>query len=138
MQVYPALKWLEAEGWVTGREEATGAPSAPRLPRDPAGDRALREWLRRPDELTFELRDRGLLKLFFADALEPEETLALVRAMRARAEEGRARFEDEIEPASARLEARFPNVTARYALEFNAWVADWCARLEAELAAVAA
>ena len=61
-----------------------------------------------------------------------------MRAMRARATDGLARFEAEIVPASARLDARFPHVTARYAMEFHAWMADWCARLEEELAGVAA
>ena len=138
VQVYPALKWLEAEGWVTGRSEPTGGRARRVFRVTAAGERALREWLRRPDELTLELRDRGLLKLFFADALEPAEALALVRAMRARAEAGLERFEEEIVPASAHVDARFPQVTARYALEFHAWMADWCARLEEELAGVAA
>ena len=93
----------------------------------------MRDWLRAPDELTFELRDRGLLKLFFADALEPDEVREHVRAMRRRAAGELERFQREIVPASAREEARFPRVTAQFGLEFCEFLVDWCDRLEREL-----
>jgi DNA-binding PadR family transcriptional regulator len=134
VQVYPALRRLEDEGWVRGRDDPTGARPRRTYAVTPAGERALHEWLTAPDELTFELRDRGLLKLFFADALEPDEVLAHMRAMRRRAVEGLERFERDIEPASAREAARFPNVTARFGTEFFAFMVDWCDRLERELA----
>jgi len=82
------------------------------------------------------LRDRGLLKLFFADVLDPDEAIAHVRAMRLRASDSLARFERDIEPASAAEESSgvyFPHITATFAIEFYRWVIDWCERLEAEL-----
>jgi len=137
VQVYPALKWLEEQGYVKGRSDPTGGRARRTYRVTAAGERALRDWLRAPSELTFELRDRGMLKLFFSDALEPDEAIEHVRAMRRRAADQLQRFEAEIEPASVRVELRdgthFPHITARFAMEFYAWVVDWCDRLEAEL-----
>ena len=137
VQVYPALAWLEERGHVKGRDDPAGGRARRRYAVTAAGRGALREWLRAPDELTFELRDRGLLKLFFADALEPEEAREHVRAMRARAEGELERFRGEIEPASIREElrgSRFPHVTARFAVEYLEWTIGWCERVESELA----
>ncbi len=39
------------------------------------------DWLRQPPE-TVEMREEGLLKLFFAGVLPPEEAAATLRAMR--------------------------------------------------------
>lgn len=133
VQVYPALKWLEDQGYVKGRDDPRGARARRTFKVTAAGERALRAWLRAPDDLTFELRDRGLLKLFFADALEPAEARAHVRAMRARAAGELERFRSEIEPAAARADAAFPRVTARFGAEFLAFMVEWCDRLEREL-----
>jgi DNA-binding PadR family transcriptional regulator len=137
VHIYPALRWLEEHGYVKGRDDPAGARARRTYRVTAAGERALRDWLREPAELTFELRDRGLLKLFFSDALEPNEAREHVRAMRRRAEDGLGRFEAEIEPASVRAEqregVRFPHITATFAVEFYTWVIDWCDRLEREL-----
>jgi DNA-binding PadR family transcriptional regulator len=45
-----------------------------------AGRGALREWLASPDTDEFEIRDHGLLKLFFASGAGPRELVALVDA----------------------------------------------------------
>src|SRR3954447_5020578 len=113
VQVYPALKWLEEQGYVKGRENPNGARARRTFKVTAAGERALRDWLRTPGELTFEMRDRGMLKLFFADVLEPEEAREHVRAMRARAAAELERFERDILPAADREPATFPALTAR-------------------------
>lgn len=46
------------------------------------GEAALRDWLTGEDSLTFEMRDEGLLKFFFAGSLSPDEALETVRAKR--------------------------------------------------------
>jgi Virulence activator alpha C-term len=46
-----------------------------------SGRVVLLEWLRAPSA-TYALRDEALLKVFFADALEPDESIKLVRAFR--------------------------------------------------------
>lgn len=134
--IYPALHRLEAEGYIKGRDSPSGARARRTYKITAAGERALHDWLRSPAELTFELRDRGLLKLFFADVLDPDEAIAHVRTMRLRASDSLAQFESDIEPASAAEErsgVRFPHITATFAVEFYTWVIDWCRRLETEL-----
>ena len=45
----------------------------------PKGERALHEWLTDSENVLFELRDEGLLRLFFGDILSKEEVLANMR-----------------------------------------------------------
>lgn len=88
----PRLKEL---GLLTEEREADGRRRRLFSITD-AGHRALRSWLARPSQQPTELRDLGLLQLFFAD-LEPattgaiaNEQLVLHRAQLAVYEEGRA------------------------------------------------
>jgi PadR family transcriptional regulator, regulatory protein AphA len=46
---------------------------------NPAGRRALAGWLREPTSDQPQIRDTGLLKLFFGDSLSPDEIAALAR-----------------------------------------------------------
>ena len=46
------------------------------------GEEELKAWLRQPPA-TFEMREEGLLKLFFANALPREEAVEILRSMRA-------------------------------------------------------
>jgi PadR family transcriptional regulator, regulatory protein AphA len=46
----------------------------------PAGQRALEDWLREPTSEQPQIRDTGLLKLFFGDGMSPAEITALARA----------------------------------------------------------
>src|SRR3954470_22911869 len=64
-QIYPELKRLEQEGLIAGDDAPTGgrARRVYRLP--PAGRTELAGWLRSEGELTVELRDESLLRLFF-------------------------------------------------------------------------
>ena len=68
-----------------------------------AGERALHDWLASDSPLSMELRHEGALKLFFADALDPDEQLALVRA---HARGARARAGATCGPAPTRDRAR--------------------------------
>src|SRR3954471_7776532 len=76
-QLYPELKRLEQEGLIAGEDAPSGGggPRAYRLTQ--AGRKALDEWLH-GRELTVELRDESLLRLFFADALPREHALGLL------------------------------------------------------------
>jgi DNA-binding PadR family transcriptional regulator len=128
--IYPELRSLEREGLI----EQHGAESDGRrrvLYRlTPAGRSALVEWLRAP-ATGYELRDEGLLKLFFADALEPADALALVRSIRT---ERQARL-DRLREIEGGNPAGFPAVVLEYGIEFHEWSIDWCSRLEHELEA---
>jgi PadR family transcriptional regulator, regulatory protein AphA len=81
-QIYPELKRLEDQGLVRGRPEPSGARARTAYELTEAGQAALRDWLASDDELVYEVRDEGLLKLFFSDAL-PENRRDNIRAMRA-------------------------------------------------------
>jgi DNA-binding PadR family transcriptional regulator len=74
-----------------------------------AGLEALEAWLKRPDSVPTELRDRGLLQLFFMDLASDDARLRLARAQLAihqaklAAYEGDARFERRMGPVAAGL-----------------------------------
>ncbi len=96
-----------------------------------AGEEALRDWLRRPPH-TYETRDEGLLKLFFAGALPREEAVEILRSMR----EHRAGLVERlvaIEPKALEKEDPYPLMVLRGGIEFNEWFAGWCERMEAQL-----
>src|SRR5437588_1630966 len=80
-QIYPELRRLEGEGMVRGRPEPTGGRARMVYELTEEGQRALREWLKSDLEPLYELRDEGMLKLFFSD-VSPERRIENVRAMR--------------------------------------------------------
>jgi PadR family transcriptional regulator, regulatory protein AphA len=86
-QIYPELKRLEEQGLITGRAEPTGGRARMVYALTPAGKAALERWLSSADEPLEELRDEGMLKLFFSDATTPEVRIRNLEAMRARDEE---------------------------------------------------
>src|ERR1041385_5817581 len=65
-QIYPELKRLEAEGPVEGQDAANGTRGRRVYELTDAGHEALRDWLLGRN-VTIELRDESLLRLFFAD-----------------------------------------------------------------------
>ena len=77
-QIYPELKRLEKNGFVTGKDEPTGGRRRTVYSLTPAGRQALRAWHRKPAEV-HELRDEGLLKLFFASAVDPKRAPEIAR-----------------------------------------------------------
>ena len=86
-QVYPELAALEEAGYITGTDEPHGDRPRRTYRLTERGRDALVDWLRSERVPDFEQRDEGLLRIFFADALEPAEALELVRRMRRRAEQ---------------------------------------------------
>ncbi len=134
-RIYPELRRLEEEGMVTATEDR-GRRARTLYALTDEGRRALHDWLAAPGELEVALRDEGVLKLFFADQLEPAEALDLVRRMRA-TYEGRVRdLRERSVPAATELEPtlRFPLMTAHLGIELYEALAAWCARAERELA----
>src|SRR6266550_6847636 len=86
-QIYPSLELLERAGLVRGRSEPQGRRPRRVFEITQAGEAALEDWLRSEEPMPFELRDIGLLKLFFADALDRNDALALLVAVKRRSEE---------------------------------------------------
>src|SRR5438270_10463586 len=77
-QIYPELRRLAAAGLVEGEAAPRGGRARTVYGLTDEGRRRLEDWLAAP-EARIDIRDEGLLKLFFADLLPGEAALALVR-----------------------------------------------------------
>jgi DNA-binding PadR family transcriptional regulator len=123
-QIYPELRRLAKAELIEGAAEPRGARKRNVYSLTRAGRDELRGWLAREPEV-FELRDEGLLKLFFASATDgasAEATLdAMGRGHRSIVEELRA-TEAEGPPGG------FAYIVLRYGIEFHEWIADWAER----------
>src|SRR6058998_1182555 len=64
-QIYPELRELSNAGLIEGKANPQGGRKRNVYKLTPAGRKELRAWLH-TDPDVFELRDEGLLKLFFA------------------------------------------------------------------------
>lgn len=134
-QIYPELKHLSEAGLIVGSDSPTGGRRRTVYEITADGEEELRAWLRQPPR-TFEMREEGLLKLFFADALPPSEAVAIVRAMRAHRLEVNAELRS-LQALKADVDEPFPHIVLRGGIEFTQWFADWCERMEEEILAAA-
>lgn len=123
-QIYPELRRLEQEGLVEGEDAPRGGRTRRVYRLTPTGRRELEAWLTSREELTVELRDESLLRLFFADALPREEALQLL--------EGRRRGHEQFLAELRRIDERpgedppFVDLVLRWGIAFNEWGAQWC------------
>ena len=129
-QIYPELRRLEAAGLVRSREEPRG-----RVPRriyslTPVGRKALDAWLAEPVD-QYELRDEGLLRLFFGDLMSEEQRLELVRRRRSWSEESASLFR-RIGEELGELDDSSGSVL-RHGIELMEWNAEWWRDLERRL-----
>ncbi len=134
-QIYPELRRLSEGGLVEGVDSPTGGRRRTVYEITADGEEELKAWLRQPPDV-FEMRDEGLLKLFFADALEPEEAVEIVREMRRRREAMNRRLR-ELEPGKDEELAAYPLTVLRCGIEYTDWFADWCKRTEERILATA-
>ena len=129
-QIYPELKRLEEQGLVRGRPEPAGGRARTVYELTRAGDAALEAWLASGEEPLYELRDEGMLKLFFSDSL-PEQRIEIVRAIRAREERSLSHLRS-IEPhASEGPEGA--RLTLEMGIGLTEWTIDWCEATERRL-----
>ena len=134
-QIYPSLELLERLGLVRGRSEPRGRRPRRVYEITRAGEQALRDWLRRDEQIPFELRDLGLVKLFFADALDRGEARELLTAIRRRSEE-RVKTLQAIEPAAEEAEQEgnlHPLLTLRMGIAFHQAMVDVCEEFQQRL-----
>jgi PadR family transcriptional regulator AphA len=128
-QIYPELRKLEAAGLIGGKASPQGGRRRNVYRLTPAGRRELQAWLG-VDADVFELRDEGLLKLFFADAAGHEAAIQALDAKRREHERVLARL--EAVEATGRPDG-FAYHVLRYGIECNRWQAEWCERTMREL-----
>jgi DNA-binding PadR family transcriptional regulator len=129
-QIYPELKRLSEAGLVEGIDAPRGERKRTVYAITADGEAELKDWLRQPPEVA-EMREEGLLKLFFAGVLPPEDAVATLRAMRERRLELVARLRG-MEPMTLKKDP-FSLMVLQGGIEFNAWFADWCERMEERL-----
>ncbi len=129
-QIYPELKRLERAGLIEGTSSPQGGRKRKIFEITAAGREELRDWLRAAPR-TFELRDEGLLKLFFSDAVKPEDASRNLRAMRAEHLDTVDRLR-AIEPIAA-VEGGYPLRVLRFGISYHQWLADACVEIETEV-----
>jgi PadR family transcriptional regulator, regulatory protein AphA len=135
-QIYPELKRLAEAGLVEGVDAPRGERKRTVYAITADGEQALKDWLRQPPT-TYELREEGLLKLFFAGVLPPEDAAPILASMRKHRLDTIDRLR-AIEPKAAAKGDNgdaFPLMVLRGGIEFNEWFADWCERMETQLLA---
>src|SRR3954452_24232142 len=130
-QIYPELKHLAEAGLIVGSDSPTGGRRRTVYEITPDGEEELRAWLRQPPT-TFEMREEGLLKLFFAGALPAVEAVEILRAMRAHRLAVNKQLR-AMEPMAVEKDDLFPLTVLRGGIEFTEWFADWCERMEEQL-----
>src|SRR3970040_1549334 len=129
-QIYPELRGLEGAGLVRASEAPRGRRPRRVYELTPKGEGELSAWLLGANEL-YEVRDEGLLRLFFGELLQSEDLLALVERRRAWFEMAAAHFRGI---AAELREVGGPRgEVLRYGIELMDWNAAWWADLARRL-----
>ena len=132
-QIYPELRRLAAAGLIEGEDASRGGRARTVYELTAEGRRRLEEWLAEPD-FRVDIRDEGLLKLFFADLLPRKAALELVRIRRA-AHERVVEQLRQIEAGPPFVGGRsYPDVVLSYGIGFHTWAVGWCKETERRLA----
>ena len=131
-QIYPELRRLEDAGLIEGAAEPTGGRSRTVYTITPSGEAALDGWLDARDELVWELRDEGLLKLFFSEGRDPAAVREHLDAVRERsqsvAEHLRALRTERGDP-----DQPGPRMVLEFGIAFNEWLAEYWADVDSRL-----
>ncbi len=131
-QIYPELRRLEEAGLVRSREAPRGEVRRRLYSVTPKGRKALADWLSEPYS-HYDIRDEGLLRLFFADLLPPERVPELLRRRREWYEESAALFRRLGEELGPIDDADPSGHVLRYGIELMDWNAAWWGDLERRL-----
>jgi len=131
-QIYPELRRLARAGLIEGEADAQGGRRRTAYRLTASGRRELRRWLAAEPEV-FEMRDEGLLKLFFAGTA-PGTAAASLRAKRAHHEE-KLRQLRAIEPIARDAPDGFPLMVLGYGVALSEASIRWCDEALAELEA---
>lgn len=130
-QIYPELKRLEADGLIRA-SAPQGGRRRTEYELTEAGAQALRDWITSTAGLTYEVRDEGMLKFFFGEAVSPAQVAEQLEALAAK-HEGIVASLREIEPfitPSEGEEPTFGYLTLRGGIEIHEFTAGWCRRMK--------
>jgi DNA-binding PadR family transcriptional regulator len=123
-QIYPELKRLAERGLIEPDAATEGGRRRTSYRLTAAGREAFAGWIHDP-ELTHEMRDEGLLKLFFAGVLGRTEAIAVLESAR----EKYARKREAllaIEPTAKEAERTGPFAVLSYGLGMSEFAIRWC------------
>ncbi len=135
-QIYPELKRLRESGLVRARSQPRGKVKRTEYTLTKAGERALHEWLTDTESSMYELRDEGLLRLFFGDLVTTDDVLANLRARREVLELVLTRFrtiEPEAREGFAEEFQLHPYLALSYGIGMLEWSIEWYAETERRL-----
>ena len=130
-QIYPQLKKLAEDGYITGERESQGGRERVMYSLTDRGQEALDDWLNSGARPRLEYRDEGVLKLFFAEAVSVEQLRAQIAVMR---ERHRRAVETLTELRSKAGDQACAHLTLRYGLDLQEFAIDWYDRLDERLA----
>jgi DNA-binding PadR family transcriptional regulator len=127
-QIYPELRRLEEARLLRSREEPTGGRPRTVYELTNTGRGALDQWLRSDEGLMGEMRDEGMLKLFFSDLAGPERQRQILRQM---ADTYRRKLDalEKLEPMRPG-----PQLTLELGQGVTRWMLEWCEQTEQRLA----
>lgn len=135
-QIYPTLEQLEHAKLIEGHDEPQGRRRRRVYNLTSAGQSALTGWLTDEEPLSVEVRDTGLLKIFFADLLDQADALELMGRVQRRSQERVAQLR-AIEPVGESIADdqgyRFPLITLRLGLAHHQAIADECAAIRHDI-----
>ena len=123
-QLYVEPERLARLGLLTERREGTGRHRRVFSLTD-AGREVLQDWIRASDSAQVELRDPGLLKLFFGGAVEPADVLAVARDEQAHHAARLAEYERIRPQLEADPDAAFALATIRLGLRHEQVAVDF-------------
>ncbi len=130
-QIYPELRRLEEQGLVRGQSEPTGGRARTVYSLTAAGESALADWLQTDDDVPFEVRAEGMLKLFFSDVAPPELRIRVLRAMRDTHRRTLAQLQ-ALEAGSSQMPTG-PHLTLELGIALHATIVEWCEQVERHL-----
>jgi DNA-binding PadR family transcriptional regulator len=123
-QIYPELKRLAERGLIEPDAAAEDGRRRTTYRLTQAGSEAFAGWIEDP-ALTHEMRDEGLLKLFFAGVLGPHEAVAVLEAAREKYMQKREALL-AIAPQAKGAERVGPFEVLSYGLGMTEFAIKWC------------
>ena len=135
VQIYPALRRLEERGLLEGKDDPRGRRARRVYEITEAGERALSDWLLAASDIPFELRDLGMVKLFFADAIDETRARILLANVRERSEQRLAVLRTFGLAAGAVGDGsnRYPFLTLKLGIAFHQAMVDACNEFERDV-----